>query len=457
MTSSHSSVPVPDALLGPVLEDAADVLRSLDSADVPGLLRPVHGFDRRGLLAGPGRRQLFRALTHDDGFRARVVERFCARDEVRAILDDWQIDRAFACIDASDARRDLPLLASALWAARPQGAEFALGLLVARADELQRARDEADEERSTARALAEVEEGRRRAAAARMEAEAEVARLTDALQKERSTRRRREDDARADATSARREVEELQERLDASTALVDEERMRAARAEKRAAALQEDVKRLRSELERAHARAAELPATDARALADVAAAAEQIASTLRAIERRADSRPPAGKEPPAPRRAPVGRARPPLPPGVAFDSPEGIDAMVRGENVLLVVDGYNVTKRAWGDATPADQRERLGIGVTALHRRAGCGVLVVFDGDGSGVAHPVIRRGGVRVVFSDAGEQADDVIVREVGLLPKRVPIVVVSSDAWIREQVEAEGAVVVGADAFLRVLRPER
>jgi predicted RNA-binding protein with PIN domain len=229
------------------------------------------------------------------------------------------------------------------------------------------------------------------------------------------------------------------------------------RAEKRAASLQGDVKRLREELDRARAREAELPATDVRALADVAAAAEQVASTLRAIERRAQTRPAeAPADTPRP-RAPSRRTRPTLPPGVAEESPEGIDAMLRADGVLLVVDGYNVTKRAWPDASPADQRERLGIGVTGLHRRVGCGVLVVFDGDGSGVARPVIRRGGVRVMFSDAGEEADEVIVREVAALPKRVRVVVVSSDAWVREHTQAEGAVVVGADAFLRVLRPER
>jgi predicted RNA-binding protein with PIN domain len=81
-------------------------------------------------------------------------------------------------------------------------------------------------------------------------------------------------------------------------------------------------------------------------------------------------------------------------------------------------------------------------------------VLIVFDGDGSGVARPPIRRGGVRVVFSDASEEADDVVVREVAELPKRVPVVVASSDAWVRQHAESAGAVVVGADALLRVLR---
>jgi YacP-like NYN domain-containing protein len=67
---------------------------------------------------------------------------------------------------------------------------------------------------------------------------------------------------------------------------------------------------------------------------------------------------------------------------------------------------------------------------------------------------PSPRRAGVRVVFSDPGEPADDVVVREAGVLPGTVPVVVASTDAEVRDRATAEGAVVVPSSVLLSVLR---
>ncbi len=202
-----------------------------------------------------------------------------------------------------------------------------------------------------------------------------------------------------------------------------------------------------------------------RTLADATATTQRLAAQLEALQARIATRgprPPAVVAPaprgsaPRPEKPLARRVRPPVPPGVVAASSPGLEAMLRGPDVLLVIDGYNVTKRAWPDASPAEQRERLGVAVSQLHRRLGCGVLCVFDGDGHAPASP-LQRGGVRVLFSDADEEADEVVVREVAALPKRIPVVVASSDAWIREHAEAAGAVVVPADALLDTLRRAR
>jgi hypothetical protein len=46
-------------------------------------------------------------------------------------------------------------------------------------------------------------------------------------------------------------------------------------------------------------------------------------------------------------------------------------------------------------------------------------------------------------------------VLREVEARPRRVPVVVASSDAWVRQHAGEQGASVVSADALVRVLRP--
>jgi len=455
---------VPDALLMPLLEGAADVLKSLDPVDVPASLRPLHGFDRRGMLAGPGPRQLRRALTADAAFRERAVEKFVARSEVDALLGAWSAAAAPASAADAAARGDLPLYASALWAARPDGYAFGLGVVVVLDGQLrERRRDEA-EGKSREQERASLEEARRRADAARLEADAAVARAEQEVQRERGARRAREEEALAAAAVAQRQVDALRTELDQARAEAEELQHRATRSAQRAHSLEEDLRRERADSrelrDRAERMASRLAARDDRALSDAVAAARQLSVSLDSLHRRIREAPDDAAradvlEVTRPRPpAPVKRATPKLPPGVLADSPQGVEAMLATSDVVLVVDGYNVACRAWADATPADQRERLGIAATALTRRLGCEIVLVFDGDGSGPRAP-LRRGGVRVLFSDAGEEADEVVVREVEGRSKRVPVVVASSDAWVREHADNLGAVVVSASTLVSVIKP--
>ena len=442
--TDQPEVPVSEALLVPLLEEAGDALRSLDVADVPLSLRHLHGFDRRGLTHGPAPRKLRKALDSEDRFREQVVDRFLARDEVRSALAAWAPERAVEAAEVAAARGDLPLLASALWAARPDGYAFGLGAASAAETRLRRDWGDQADARALNLRLEESEEGRRRAEATRVAAEAEVERVEAELREERRSRRAREDTARAAADEQRRRAETLEGDLARAQAAAEAADARSAREAGRCRTLEEEVKALRSDLAAAREQAAAAEADRGSFPDDDARAPDARAFEIpREIPRAA----------PRAERPLDRRVLAPLPPGMVADSVDGAVAMLKAPGVVLVVDGYNVTQRSWGDATPSEQRTRLAMALAQMHLRGGCETTVVFDGDGTeGV--PPFRRPGLRVLFSARGEEADEVVVREVDRLPKRVPVVVASSDAWVREHAEAAGARVVSADTLLAALR---
>jgi predicted RNA-binding protein with PIN domain len=454
------ALPVPEALLAPLVECAGDTLRALDADAVPSALRHLQSFDRRGFMHGPAPRQVVKSLTRDEAFKVEVVSRFRARADVIALRDAWDAARAVELADRAAGDGELPLLASMLWALEPPGYEYGLGAAHARYERSRAEHEELSDAQASARTRETIEEARRRSDAARMAAQAELERVERELREERKARRGREEEAIADAAAARRTADGLIAQLEQSNAAVAAAEARAAREARRAQELEADVRKLRAELESARSAQPALPATDLRALQHAADAAKQLSSTLDDVARRAKSlRATSGTQPASRARsrgkAPARRVSPELPAGVVSDSATGADAMLRTDGVTLIVDGYNVAKRAWPEATPSDQRERLALALAALHARTGCSSTVVFDGDAAGGASvPVLRRRGLRVLFSAAGEEADDVVVREVERLPKRVPVVVASSDAWVREHAEREGSVVIGADTLLAVAK---
>jgi len=141
-----------------------------------------------------------------------------------------------------------------------------------------------------------------------------------------------------------------------------------------------------------------------------------------------------------------------LPPGMLEDDPAAVAAMVRTPGVAVIVDGYNVSMLAWPNASAAEQRERLCDALAEFQLRVRCEVTVVFDGADVPGVRP-LRRRGLRVVFSAAGQEADEVVVSEVMFRPDDVPVIVVSSDHEVRAGAQAEGATVLPSDRFLQLL----
>ncbi len=224
-----------------------------------------------------------------------------------------------------------------------------------------------------------------------------------------------------------------------------------ARSADDSAALQQ-IARAAEELAAGLRRLADGPSRSRRRLAFPACAcrpASAVASASRPgrAGRRADSRQGPRRTTP-PRRAPVR-----IPPGMLQDDPAAIEAMIRTPGLAVIVDGYNVSMLAWPDASAADQRDRLCDALAEFQLRFRCEVTVVFDGADVPGVRP-LRRRGLRVVFSAAGQEADEVVVGEVMFRPAEVPVIVVSSDREVRAGAEMEGATVLASDELLQLMR---
>jgi len=190
--------PIPDGLLGPLLDAAGEALRRLRPVDLPPAARRLRAFDRRGLATPAARLQLRRLLDAEEGLLAAAAAVLLDRPEAAGLATAWEDavaaggDAPLGLVSDTAAEGRLPLLASVLAAGLPDGVEFGLGLVAATAAVGGRASDAADAVRAAAAGQAMAEEAQRRAEAARSVAEAEVIRLDIALREERWARRERE-------------------------------------------------------------------------------------------------------------------------------------------------------------------------------------------------------------------------------------------------------------------------
>lgn len=134
------------------------------------------------------------------------------------------------------------------------------------------------------------------------------------------------------------------------------------------------------------------------------------------------------------------------------DDPVRLDNLLALPRAHLIVDGYNVTKRGFGEMSLEQQRKRLITGLAGLAAQTGDEVTVVFDGAERVHGLPPHPR-NVRVLFSRKGETADELIRRLVRAEPPGRPVVVVSSDREVADGVRRHGAYPMGADSLLRRL----
>lgn len=469
-----------EGLLLPALKLAFDVARidarSSPVIEPPRAVRPFLQFTNRlpdGALAA-----LRRGLDEDEGFRARVA----------GLADEHELGRP-----------------GWLFIMRPDGWEAELAILLADADAKARADREEREERSARRRLAHAERATERAETAAARARAQLEAASTELAGERRSRRSAEeeaaqltrrvaslegerDSARRKAAEASAEADRLRDEVEAlgASSSATQAALAVAEAELEAHALQARAERLRAEAVGRPAGEGEAvgrPAAEAGAPGrpgavrvggpDLAAVAKAVAAAAAAASSLGDAlvaasaalAPPSvptgpgpggapGAPHPPPRR-PVARRRPAgLPPAVFDDTTEAAAHLVRVPGALVLVDGYNAAKALWPAQSPLELRERLIDALSELVARTGASVHVVYDGADLGLpaSRPVSRR-GVRVSFSPADVEADDVILDLADAEPVERTVVVASSDRRVQDGARRRGANVISTAQLAAVV----
>ncbi|MFN6121844.1 MAG: NYN domain-containing protein [Actinomycetes bacterium] len=342
--------------------------------------------------------------------------------------------------------------ASMLWLTRPDGWQERLRELAAAREELDR--------RTGASASVDAELDRLRAELAAVRAEAErqqgAARRADAL--------RRTAEERSVALTAERDTA-LERATTAETVRDEVLRARAAGGAGAGAAGAAGMERLADEraVLGGAARVADELAEQTRVVRRLTVDLERLATRLAELEpsvgpvteRPAAERAPAAGRTPArgsgraSRRRPIG-----VPGGLVGSSLAAAEHVVRTPGAVVIVDGYNVAKLRFPLLDLETQRERCIDLCEDVARRWGTDLVVVFDGANAagvaGVAGSVRRL--VRVTYSPEGVIADDVIRAEVAALPDEVPVVVVTNDRAIVQDVRTMGANPVSSDRFVEL-----
>ncbi|MCL7457896.1 NYN domain-containing protein [Micromonospora sp. MSM11] len=445
---AEASAPEPEPVLPepePVLPEpvrqrivalTAAVLPGLPVDEVPVPLRRVAKFapNRRARLGAPA---IAAQLTGDPLFRQRITARVLADsgDLGAAVLEG-----------TAPAAADPVEVAALAYLARPRGWRDLIEASGAAV------RAEADSA-VVAELVREAEQRATRAEHDRAVARVEAEKLRDELARVREELGQLREESR----QLHRSLRETQARERKATELLATERGRAARATADADA---ELRRVRARLAEAEAAAgvARASAKEARSVDDARLwlLLETIGQAAVGL-RRELALDPVDKLPAdfvadafadqsgTTAAGTAARAR-------DTDDPARLDQLLALPRAHLVVDGYNVTKRGFGEMSLEQQRKRLITGLGGIAAQTGDEVTVVFDGAERMHGLPPSPR-GVRVLFSRKGETADELIRRLVRAEPSGRPVVVVSSDREVADGVRRHGAYPLGADSLLRRL----
>ena len=422
---------VPDPVRARLAEIVAQALSGLAVSEIPHRLRPVARFTpakRAKVAAG----QMISALAESTGFRAAVVAWAQHRrpDLLCPAPDDVVGKAALAVLLGTDDAGEM--VAAAAEHAEEADLRAERDALRTRVQRL---------ETEVGRLRAELEQQRQATEAARAEREDELERLRQRL-RERGMQLRQ---ARDEARQAREELAEAGTTTDSRIAELTE---RLTKEQQRAKAERARADRAVEQLEALRARAEHQRRGDQ---ARLSLLLDTVASAVEGL--RGELRLQAGTPGDRPADAVAGATKGGTTSSPVHD-PMMLERLLSVPNTHVIVDGYNVTKTGYPDLALAEQRERLVRQLGPLAARTGGEITVVFDGAGV-VAAPVTGVRGVRVLFSEPGISADEVIKNLVAAEPSGRPLLVVTADREIIAAVRKRHARPVAPTVLLEQLQP--
>jgi predicted RNA-binding protein with PIN domain len=427
--------PLPEGVRRRVVGIAAEAFGALTYSELPSQLRQYARFTpaRRAKFAATA---LAAALETDTVFRQRMAARLReAQPDLAEALDAGTVPAAADPLD----------VAAAAYLLRPPGWTKQV---VAAGEEAERAQSE----RASEEVARELEQVKQELAEVRSSARAEAEKIRADLEtarKESDALQRKLRSAVSDVRRGEAALRKVQAELDA---------VRAAAATERASA-DSEARRLRARLSETESalEANRRAVREGRSVEDMRLRLllDTVLDAAQGLRRELALPPTTGRpadtvEAVAPgRMTPKDIARRAL----SEDDPALLDQLLALPQTHLVVDGYNVTKTGYPTMPLEKQRLRLLGGLSALAAQSGVEVTCVFDG--ADLEAPVLTAParGVRVLFSKAGETADELIRRLVRAEPSGRPVVVVSTDREVADGVRKAGARPVASTLLLRRL----
>ena len=422
---------LPDPVRARLAEVASVTVGELPAAEVPAALRRFVRFTP-GKRARLGARALLAELAGSDAFRAAVLA--------------WWGEHRPGELTGPDAD--------------PVGA--AAGAVLARAPDAERQLASVAERGELATLRAERDAALARVDKLTTELERLRAELSEARAGARVTDTARDEEVERLRRRHREQGSRLREARDANDAATRElaESRRSGAAELEAALAARDRALARADAERTRAARADDAVSGARQAARVARQVDDVrlellvdtlAGAVAGLRRELALG--EGGRITGPRPADlVGGVRPPERGRARAVDAGDLGRLLALPGVHLVVDGYNVSKTGYPDLPLFDQRARLVGGLGALAARTGAEVTAVFDG-AAVVAGPARHPRGVRVLFSEPGVLADDVIREVVAAEPPGRPLLVVTSDRAVATSIRRNGAHPVDSSVLLELL----